>query len=193
MKISPVLKLKVNDNYLIFVLSFGFIYYWYGEPMVMRIFAASVIATTMVGKIVSILFADRRINIRYCLIAALAITFCLSYQTATHAVIFESLETAMEDAVEATGGAVDEEAIGGFFTIMRVIIGIGFIVGITVAIVRATSGNDWAPIATALGIAIFGVISIEVMSNLLLGEGGDGEEALLFVPSLHNYISQSRL
>lgn len=144
------------------ILVFGFVYWAYGEPEILTFFAVSIAITTVIGNIFKLKF-------QHCLLVATAITFVLSFQTASHALIFETLEDTMTEVLTATGDSVDEGVITGFFAFIRIVIGIGFIVGIVMAIVRATSGADWTPVATALGIAVFGVISIEVMTNLLVG------------------------
>ena len=154
-------QMKTNKISLSIV-AFGFLYWAYGEPEILTIFAVSMAIIAVIGSIFKLKF-------QHCLLLATTITFVLSFQTASHALIFDTLEDTMTEVLTATGGSVDEGVITGFFAFIRVVIGIGFIVGIVMAIVRATSGADWAPVATALGIAVFGVISIEVMTNLLVG------------------------
>lgn len=152
----------INQKVSLSIIALGFIYWFYDEPEILTFFLASFIISLTLGSLLKLSF-------NHCLIIAAAITMVLSYQTAAHAVIFDSLEQAMTEVITATGGTVSTTVVTGFFAFLRVVIGIGFIVGIIMAIVRATSGADWAPVVTALGIAVFGVISIEVMSNLLVG------------------------
>ena len=141
--------------------SVGLIYAYHGSAMFV-FFTFAYVVSNLLGEVFNISSRNR-------LAIAAAISFTLAYATSSQAIIFEGLETAMTTALGSTGGGVDEAVITGFFAIVRVLIGIGFVVGIIVAVSRALQGADWSPIGTALGIAVFAVVAVEMISFMLVG------------------------
>jgi len=139
----------------------GLIYFYHGAGMFV-FFALAYIAANLLGELLNISPRNR-------LTIAAALCFTLSYAMSSQALIFEGLETAMTTALAGTGDALDATVIAGFFMFVRIVIAICFIIGIVVAVSRALQGADWAPIGTALGIAVFAVVAIEMMSFMLVG------------------------
>ncbi len=165
---SSLSRPHIKGNALLSISLFAFTYYWFDEPMILTLFAAS-FTVSLIGCMVFSALMKRRLNLKLCLIISLGITFCFSYQTASHALVFDALETATADVLDATGGTVDTGIITGLFAFFRVIVGLGFVILIAAGVFTARNGDNWGPIASAFGIAVFAIVAIEVVTNMLVG------------------------
>jgi|GEM_PF-1697753 len=87
--------------------------------------------------------------------------------------MFNNLETAVNDAINNTGGTtIAPETITTIFNIFRILIVLAFLIGVVIVFTQATRGGDWQPIANLLAIGIAFVIGVEVISTLIIGGGG---------------------
>lgn len=87
--------------------------------------------------------------------------------------MFGNLEEAVNAAITETGGtAIDESVIATIFNIFRILIVLAFLIGVVIVFTQATRGGDWQPIANLLAIGIAFVIGVEVISVLIIGDGG---------------------
>ena len=150
---------------------FAIIYFAYGEPMIVSVFAVSMALAVILNYAISFI-SRKNLCLKNCLIVALAMTFCVTFPSSSHAFILQNAETAMTTVLTATGGTIDTNTISGFFVFLRIIVLLGFLGGIVVAIARGSQGGEWQPIVAGLGVAVFGIIAIEVTSNMILGGVG---------------------
>lgn len=89
--------------------------------------------------------------------------------------MFNNLETAVNDAINNTGGTtIAPETITTIFNIFRILIVLAFLIGVVIVFTQATRGGDWQPIANLLAIGVAFVIGVEVISTLIIGGGGAG-------------------
>ena len=178
--ISPPAKINNNslnlkDKISSVICLFGLIYVGFNEPRVMTVFAFTTITTVALlslADLVSYRLFNWKLKLKkwHFLAVALGITLCLTgFEAPSHAVLFEAVEEAMTDVLTATGDTVDEEVITGLFTFFRIVVILAFVGGAILAIVQALQGSDWRPIANMMGIGVGVVLSIEVLSNLILG------------------------
>ncbi|WP_204138776.1 hypothetical protein [Halomicronema sp. CCY15110] len=87
--------------------------------------------------------------------------------------MFNNLETAVNDAINNTGGTtIAPETITTIFNIFRILIVLAFLIGVVIVFTQATRGGDWQPIANLLAIGVAFVIGVEVISTLIIGGGG---------------------
>ncbi len=89
--------------------------------------------------------------------------------------MFNNLEEAVTDAIAETGdSAIDTAVITTIFNIFRILIVLAFLIGVVIVFTQATRGGDWQPIANLLAIGVAFVIGVEVISQLIIGDGGGG-------------------
>lgn len=87
--------------------------------------------------------------------------------------MFNNLEQAVNNAVNNTGDTtIDPAVITTIFNIFRILIVLAFLIGVVIVFTQATRGGDWQPIANLLAIGVAFVIGVEVISQLIIGDGG---------------------
>ena len=90
--------------------------------------------------------------------------------------MFNNLESAVNDAINNTGGTtIAPETITTIFNIFRILIVLAFLIGVVIVFTQATRGGDWQPIANLLAIGVAFVIGVEVISTLIIGGGGTAD------------------
>ena len=171
----PKKSLNLRDKISIVICVFGLLYSVFQEPRVMTVFAVTSITTISLLSLVDFLSQKLlaykiQFKLWHFLAVALGITLCFTgFEAPSHAFLFEALEEAMTDVIAATGDTVDEETITALFVFFRIVIVLAFAAGAILGITQALQGSDWRPIANMMGIGIGVVLSIEVLTNLILG------------------------
>jgi hypothetical protein len=99
-------------------------------------------------------------------------------QTATPAFaqFFNSLEQAVQNVVSNANTGISQQIVSTIFAFFRVLILLAFIIGVVVVFAQATRGNDWQPIANLLAVGVAFVIGVEIISQLILGGAGGGQQ-----------------
>jgi hypothetical protein len=123
------------------------------------------------------LFGNWKIPLRsWHLIALLLATAAILGQFAApaSAQFFNSLETALTDAINNAQLGIDTTIIAGIFLILRVLVILGFLVGVAALVAQAIRGGDATPVINLLAVGLALVISIEVITRLILGGAGGG-------------------
>jgi hypothetical protein len=90
------------------------------------------------------------------------------------ALLFEAIETQVNEILTGAGSTIDPATITLVFTVLRIIVIFGFLVGGIFLVNQAMQGGDWKPIGNMMAIGVGFVLAIEVLSNLVLGAGGGG-------------------
>lgn len=86
---------------------------------------------------------------------------------------FNALEEALTSVVAESDSGIDEGIIATIFVFFRILIVLGFIIGVVAVFAQAMRGADWQPIAQLLGVGVAFVIGVEVITQLIL-EGVEG-------------------
>lgn len=168
-------KLGKSELFSIGIVIVGLIYYSLNEPMLMTVLAivlSSTFAFFLFANFLSSEIFGFQLKIRrwHVLAIALGTTLCFTaMETPSHALLFEALEEVMGDILAATGDAVEEEIITGLFMFFRVVVILAFVGAAILGVTQALQGSDWRPIANMMGIGVGLVLSIEVITNLIVG------------------------
>jgi hypothetical protein len=145
-------------------------YFAYTEPMIFAILSISMAVSALASFVINHLF---RIKLRwkYSIVFALAVTFCLSYQSVAHsAALFQALETATEGIVTSGGeDGVNADAVKSFWAFIRIVVVLGLTTMAAAAAWGATHGSDVSSVVKAFCITFFTVLGIQVISNIILG------------------------
>lgn len=85
------------------------------------------------------------------------------------ALLFESIEAKVNEILTGAGSTIDPATITLVFTVLRIIVIFGFLVGGIFLVNQAMQGGDWKPIGNMMAIGVGFVLAIEVLSRLVLG------------------------
>lgn len=107
-------------------------------------------------------------------VVALAAIAAVGHFDPVSAQMFGNLEEAVTESLGEIGGEIDEGVVETIFVIFRILIVLAFLIGVVIVFTQATRGGDWQPIANLLGIGVAFVIGVEVISLLIIGDGGGG-------------------
>ncbi|MBW4532342.1 MAG: hypothetical protein KME09_00210 [Pleurocapsa minor HA4230-MV1] len=145
-------------------------YFVYTEPMIFAIFLISIAVSALTTFVINHLFKIE-LSWKYSIIFALAVTFCLSYQSAAHsAALFKALETATSQIVSSGGpDGIDANAVKSFWSFIRIVVILGLATMAAAAAWGATHGNDVSNVVKSFCITFFTVLGIQVISTVILG------------------------
>ncbi len=85
-----------------------------------------------------------------------------------NALIFQTIEDKVVEIIGASGGGIDTATIALIFTVLRIIVIFGILVGGIFLVNQAMQGGDWKPIGNMMAIGVSFVLAIEVLSQLVL-------------------------
>lgn len=86
-----------------------------------------------------------------------------------HALLFDSIEAKVNEILTGANSTVDAATVTLIFTVLRVIVILGILVGGIFLVSQAMQGGDWKPIGNMMAIGVGFVLAIEVLSQLILG------------------------
>jgi len=167
-------SIKRSDIPILGICGFGLLYFAYGEPRVMSVFAISIGTAFVTLKSIEFVLKklfNRKSNLQvaHYLTIALAISLCFTTLEAPSHALFDALETAAITILDATGDSgIEEESIAALFTFFRLVVILAFVGGAITGVTQALQGSDWRPIANMMGIGVGLVLAVEVLTNLVL-------------------------
>ncbi len=85
-----------------------------------------------------------------------------------HALLFDSIEAKVLEILTGAGSTVKPDTVKLIFTVLRVIVIFGILVGGIFLVNQAMQGGDWKPIGNMMAIGVGFVLAIEVLSQLIL-------------------------
>jgi hypothetical protein len=93
------------------------------------------------------------------------------FATPASAQFFNSLETALTNAITTADLGIDATIIASIFLIIRVLVILGFLVGIITIVAQALRGGDATLVLNLLAVGLTLIIAVEVITRLILGNG----------------------
>ncbi len=111
-----------------------------------------------------------RIKVHHVAACILLLTILISSMgMPAQALLFQSIEDKVNEILTGAGSTVDTATITTIFTVLRIIVIFGFLVGGIFLVNQAMQGGDWKPIGNMMAIGLGFVLAIEVLSRLVLG------------------------
>ncbi|WP_202224238.1 hypothetical protein [Okeania sp. KiyG1] len=117
------------------------------------------------GKLIGVRFKAHHV-------AALVLICCMIFSSIgmpAHALLFDAIEAKVNEILTGSGSTVDPATVTLIFTVLRVIVILGILVGGIFLVSQAMQGGDWKPIGNMMAIGVGFVLAIEVMTQLILG------------------------
>ncbi|MEB3281228.1 MAG: hypothetical protein VKK42_20120 [Lyngbya sp.] len=111
-----------------------------------------------------------RIKVHHVAACILLLTILVSSMgMPAQALLFQSIEDKVNEILTSAGSTVDAATVTTIFTVLRIIVIFGFLVGGIFLVNQAMQGGDWKPIGNMMAIGLGFVLAIEVLSRLVLG------------------------
>ncbi|NEO52557.1 MAG: hypothetical protein F6K54_05415 [Okeania sp. SIO3B5] len=176
-KLSKALGMQIEkgDLWLLAFVIAGFVFVGIQNPGMMTVYLfVCLIAHSVkmmidyfppLGKLIGVRFKAHHV-------AALVLICCMIFSSIgmpAHALLFDAIEAKVNEILTGSGSTVDPATVTLIFTVLRVIVILGILVGGIFLVSQAMQGGDWKPIGNMMAIGVGFVLAIEVMTQLILG------------------------
>lgn len=183
-KLSKALGMSINkgDLLLLSFLIVGFVFIGLRHPSTLTVYLIVCLVAHCTKMMIDYFPPLARmigVHIKARHVAALTLMCTMVFSSIgmpAHALLFDSIEAKVNEILTGANSTVDAATVTLIFTVLRVIVILGILVGGIFLVTQAMQGGDWKPIGNMMAIGVGFVLAIEVLSQLILGGGTGGGE-----------------